>query len=406
MTNQPIIMDAGAVPGDVSPVLRMLLSMTSRIEVGTLDLTLPDGRILRWVGSRPGPHAELTIHNARVARRYVFGGQVGFAESYMDGDWESADLAALLEFFARNHEAIAGSYDGGAVVATMRRLWHVWRANTRRGSRRNIAHHYDLGNTFYQRWLDPTMTYSSAVFAEPAQPLDHAQRNKYRLVAEKLALSPGQKVLEIGCGWGGFAAHVAKTYDCSVTAITVSKAQAEFAAQRVQREGLGEKVAVKLVDYRDLKDRFDAIASIEMFEAVGERYWPTFFGTVRDSLKPGGRAALQVITIGDRFFESYRRNVDFIQRYIFPGGMLPSPSALAREIGRAGLSLVREDFFGAHYAQTLASWQRRFQSAWPEIAQMNFDLRFKRMWEYYLAYCEAGFRAGSIDVAQVAIARP
>ena len=405
MSGKPINLQTGVVPADLPRLLRLLLGMASDAKVGTLDLTLPDGRTLRWTGCEQGPHADLTIHNFRVARRYLMGGQIGFAEAYMDGDWDSRNLAGLLEFFARNHEAIEAAYEGSAIAGAVRRAWHVLRANTRRGSRRNIAYHYDLGNSFYQTWLDPTMTYSSAVFAEPSQPLDRAQENKYRLVAEKLSPSPGQRVLEIGCGWGGFATHLAKAYGCSVTAITVSKAQAEYAAQRVQREGLGEKVAVKLVDYRDMRERFDAIASIEMFEAVGERYWPTFFGAVRDCLKPGGRAALQVITIGDRFFESYRRNVDFIQRYIFPGGMLPSPTVLAREIGRAGLSLMRQDFFGQHYARTLADWQGRFQAAWPEIAKMNFDERFKRMWEYYLAYCEAGFRAGSIDVGQVAIAR-
>ncbi len=396
-------------PSDLPPALRLVLGMASRIAVGTLEVTLPDGRRLRWTGTAPGPHADLRIHDTRVARRYLLGGQVAFAESYMDGDWSSGNLAGVLEFFVVNHDAIAGAYEGGRIVGLMRRMWHGLRANTRGGSRRNIAYHYDLGNAFYAQWLDPTMTYSSAVFAEPAQDLAAAQVNKYRLVAEKLALAPGKKVLEIGCGWGGFATQVAREYDCTVTAITVSKAQAEFAAARVQREGLAEKVAVKLVDYRDLRERFDAIASIEMFEAVGERYWPTFFATLGDCLKPGGRASLQVITIADRFFESYRRNVDFIQRYIFPGGMLPSPGVLAREVGRAGLSLVRQDFFGQHYAQTLAEWNRRFQAAWPEIARMPgaaFDLRFKRMWEYYLAYCEAGFRAQSINVAQLAIARP
>jgi cyclopropane-fatty-acyl-phospholipid synthase len=384
--------------------------MASRIAVGSLAVTLPEGRRLAWQGAAPGPHADLVIHDPRVARRYLLGGQVAFAESYMDGDWSSPDLAAVLEFFVRNHDAVAGAYEGGWVVGVMRRLWHGLRANTRGGSRRNIAYHYDLGNAFYEQWLDPSMTYSSAVFAEPAQDLAAAQANKYRLVAEKLALAPGKQVLEIGCGWGGFATQVAREYDCRVTAITVSKAQAEFAAARVQREGLADKVAVRLVDYRDLAERFDAIASIEMFEAVGERYWPTFFAGLRDRLKPGGRASLQVITIADRFFESYRRNVDFIQRYIFPGGMLPSPGALAREIGRAGLSLVKQEFFGLHYARTLAEWNRRFQAAWPEIARMpsamaGFDQRFKRMWEYYLAYCEAGFRAASIDVAQLALTR-
>jgi cyclopropane-fatty-acyl-phospholipid synthase len=287
-----------------------------------------------------------------------------------------------------------------------RRLWHALNANTRRGSKRNIAAHYDLGNNFYSRWLDATMTYSCALFARPETDLAEAQRAKYGAIADKLALAPGRRVLEIGCGWGGFASFAARERQANVTAITISREQLDFVRARIQREGLGERVDARLVDYRDLQGKFDAVASIEMFEAVGEKYWPAFFDKVASSLEPGGRAALQIITIADRWFEGYRKGVDFIQRYIFPGGMLPSPGALAREAARAGLKIDRQEFYGQHYAHTLGLWHERFRAAWPEIAPLGFDLRFRRMWEFYLAYCQAGFRSGSIDLTQLALVRP
>jgi cyclopropane-fatty-acyl-phospholipid synthase len=323
----------------------------------------------------------------------------------MDGDWETPDLPALLTLAAMNDEALLERYYGLRWAAALRRLWHVGRANTRAGSRRNIAYHYDLGNAFYERWLDGSMTYSSAVFAREDETLAEAQANKYRRVAEKLEIAPGASVLEIGCGWGGFARLIAREFGARVTAITVSRQQCDYARKRAHEDGLADRIDVRLVDYRDVEGRFDRVASIEMLEAVGERYWPVFFAKLRDNLNDGGRAALQVITIADRWFDSYRRSVDFIQRYIFPGGMLPSPTALRRLAEQAGLTVAREEFFGPHYARTLAEWQRRFQAAWPELSPMGFDRRFKRMWEYYLAYCEAGFRAGSIDVTQVALVR-
>ncbi len=323
----------------------------------------------------------------------------------MDGDWETRDLRALLTLAALNQDHLEDVHAGSRMVNAMRRTWHRLQDNTRAGSKRNIAHHYDLGNAFYSRWLDPTMTYSSAVFESPAQDLSAAQATKYRRLAEKLVLRPDERVLEIGCGWGGFAEVAAKEFGARVTAITVSKEQLEFARARIQREGLGDRVEAKFVDYRDVEGRFDKIASIEMFEAVGERHWPAYFAKVRDALEPGGRAALQVITIADRWFDPYRRGVDFIQRYIFPGGMLPSMTALRQQFERAGLTLDRAEFYGQHYAVTLAEWNRRFQAAWPDLSRMGFDRRFKRMWEFYLAYCEAGFRAGSIDVVQAALVR-
>ena len=390
--------------------LRLLVAVLRRIRRGRLTLALPDGRSVVFAGLEPGPAATLVVRNPRFVRRALVGGNIGFAEAYMDGDWETPDLAALLELICIN-DSIDDVHYPQRLSLLVNRLWHWLRPNSRSGSKRNIAAHYDLGNEFYRRWLDPSMTYSSAVFPttepEGASPdLTAAQHNKYRLICEKLALSPGQRLLEIGCGWGGFAAFAAKEFGARVTAITVSKEQLAFARARIQREGLADKVEARFIDYRDLSGTFDRIASIEMFEAVGEKYWPAFFDKVRENLAPGGRAALQVITIADTWFERYRRGVDFIQRYIFPGGMLPSPTALERETRRAGLILERQEFFGAHYARTLALWNQRFQTSWGEIAPLGFDARFKRMWEFYLAYCEAGFRAKTIDVAQVALVRP
>jgi cyclopropane-fatty-acyl-phospholipid synthase len=365
---------------------------------------VPDGRRFLFVGPEAGVDAVLAVHRPRFVRRSILGGTVGFAEAYIDGDWSTPNLPDFLELMCGN-EAVEAHHKGRRVAMLLHRVLHLLRRNSKLGSKRNIAAHYDLGNSFYERWLDSSMTYSSAVFPAPSADLTAAQLHKYRLICEKLSLSRDQRVLEIGCGWGGFASFAAREYGAKVTAITVSREQLEYARARIQREGLGERVEARFIDYRDLDGRFDRVASIEMLEAVGEKYWPQFFSKLRDSLLPGGRAAIQVITIADKLFEPYRRGVDFIQRYIFPGGMLPSPGVLAREIAKAGLALERQDFFGPHYARTLSLWQQRFQAAWSEIVPLGFDPRFKRMWEFYLAYCEAGFRTQSIDVAQVALAR-
>jgi cyclopropane-fatty-acyl-phospholipid synthase len=392
------------VPSDLPHLLRLFFAIAKAIRRGRLTVTVPDGRRFLFVGPEQGADAALVIHRPRFVRRSILGGTVGFAESYIDGDWSTPNLTDFLELMCAN-ESVETHHKGRRIAMLLHRVLHLWRRNSPSGSKRNIAAHYDLGNSFYERWLDSSMTYSSAVFPAPSADLSAAQIHKYRLICEKLALSRDQRVLEIGCGWGGFATFAAREYGAKVTAITVSREQLDYARARIQREGLAERVEAKFVDYRHLEGSFDRIASIEMFEAVGEKYWPQFFAKLRDSLLPGGRAALQVITIADKLFEPYRRGVDFIQRYIFPGGMLPSPGVLSQHIARAGLSLERQEFFGAHYARTLAMWQQRFQSAWSEIMPLGFDTRFKRMWEFYLAYCEAGFRTQSIDVAQVALAR-
>jgi cyclopropane-fatty-acyl-phospholipid synthase len=292
------------------------------------------------------------------------------------------------------------------VLRWLDRLRHRLRPNSRRGSRHNIAAHYDISNAFYGCWLDGAMTYSSALFRDGGETLEAAQLAKYHNLAHLLGLKPGQHVLEIGCGWGAFAIIAAKDYGCRVTAVTLSREQQAFAVQRVRAEGLESRVEVRLQDYRDVDGVFDRIASIEMFEAVGEAFWPAYWGVVRQRLKPGGVAALQVITIADDRFARYRRGADFIQCHVFPGGMLPSPSALRAEIAAAGLTLTDEERFGASYARTLEIWRQRFEAAWPEIRAHGFDERFRRLWLYYLAYCEAGFRTAAIDVAQYRITAP
>jgi cyclopropane-fatty-acyl-phospholipid synthase len=403
------------IPGDETPLgarlsryadeqgLSAILRLASHLHHGTLEVELPNGTRRTFQGAEPGLHAVLRLHNGRVARRYLTGGGVGFAEGYIEGDWDTPDLAGLLALLSDNEHAWGDGYWGGVWQRMLRRVQHLLRPNTRGGSKRNIYAHYDLGNEFFAAWLDATMTYSSALFADGAEDLEAAQRAKYRTLAQQIAVGPGQRLLEIGSGWGGFAITAAKEFGAKVTSITVSRAQAEHARAHVFREGLAEHVEILLQDYRDVKGRFDRIASIEMFEAVGERFWPAYFDAVRERLLPGGLAGLQLITIADRYFEAYRRNVDFIQAYIFPGGMLPSPSALDRQAANAGLVRTSELGFGESYARTLAIWNERFQQAWPSVCELGFDERFRRIWTYYLAYCEAGFRTRSIDVVQTVL---
>ncbi|MSP51654.1 MAG: class I SAM-dependent methyltransferase, partial [Alphaproteobacteria bacterium] len=354
----------------------------------------------------PGANAEVALKRWRTIYRLAFGGGVGMGEAYMDGDWESPDIAVIIALVAGNRSLADDGIRPNPIVNFLHWLRHGIHANTRAGSRRNIAAHYDLGNEFYWRWLDATMTYSSALFATKTQPLEEAQRNKCRRLLDLLGSTPGQHVLEIGSGWGGFAVLAAKERGLKVTGITLSKEQHVYAQKRAFEEGLADRVKFEIRDYRDLVAKFDHVASIEMFEAVGEAYWPIFFHKVFESVYSGGRAALQIITIDDRYFETYRSTADFIQTYIFPGGMLPSPSRLKDESAKAGLAWLGDSGFGDDYAKTLLAWRIRFESAWADIKTLGFDDRFHRMWRFYLAYCEGGFRAGSIDVKQIALARP
>ncbi len=383
-----------------APALRILTGLASRITEGRLAIVVPDGSTRRFGAAETGPEATLIVYRPGAVYRVLRGGALGFAEAYLDGSIDTPDLEALLRLCLVNYAALGDRWRANAASRLARRLWHRLRPNTRRGSRRNIHAHYDLGNAFYGLWLDPTMTYSAALFDEVSD-LEQAQLRKYRRLAERLGLQRGHHVLEVGCGWGGFAALAARDYGCRVTALTISEQQHAYAERRLAEAGLADRVDVRFQDYRDVEGDFDAVVSIEMFEAVGEAYWATYFAKLRDVLRRGGRAGLQVITIDDRYFEDYRHSVDFIQRYIFPGGMLPSPTALRTAATANGLAIKERFAFGQDYARTLRSWAQRFQAAWPQIEPLGFDERFRRLWSYYLAYCEAGFRVGTIDVEQV-----
>jgi len=385
---------------------RTVVAMASRgWEQGSLTFTLPSGRSLRIEGREPGPDGRLTVKDFRFVSRVLAAGDIGFAEGFVAGEWETPDLSALLEAFTLNLSRIERLLKGNPFVRAATMVGHALRRNSRRGSQRNIHAHYDLGNAFYSRWLDPSMTYSSARFERPGQSLPDAQRNKYASLARAIGLGPGDHVLEIGCGWGGFAEFAAGEIGARVTGVTISPAQYEFAKARLFEAGLAERTDIRLADYRDVEGRFDRVASIEMFEAVGEEYWPAYFRKVRDVLSPGGRAGLQIITIRDELFAAYRRRADFIQKYIFPGGMLPSETRLREETARAGLewrSVVR---FGQNYADTLAEWAGRFEAAWEDIRKLGFDERFRRLWRFYLSYCEAGFRTERTNVVQLSLSR-
>lgn len=385
---------------------RFLASQLKSIQRGRLSVEFPSGARQTYAGTSAGPRALLKIDDMRTVLRAFLSGDLGLAEGYMEGEWDTQDLTTLLMLGARNADALSGALSASGLTTLINRAIHASRANTREGSRRNIAAHYDLGNAFYRLWLDSGMTYSSALFADDSESLEHAQRRKYIRLAEQLDLRQGDRVLEIGCGWGGFAEIAAAEYGCEVVGLTLSQEQARFARDRMARAGLADAVDIRVQDYRDVEGPFDKIVSIEMFEAVGEENWATYFDVFHRCLQPGGRAALQIITIADDKFDFYRRNPDFIQRYIFPGGMLPSPTVFDQAIDTACLRLIDSFFFGKSYAETLRRWAALFQEQWPAIERLGFDERFRRMWHYYLSYCEVGFDTSQIDVGQFVIERP
>jgi cyclopropane-fatty-acyl-phospholipid synthase len=382
-----------------SALRRPLLHFLRRIEIGTLTVTLPSGASIHHRGARPGPEAVLLVRRWRALWRMLLAGDLGLARAYMDDDCRSPDLRALLEFGARNAAARCKVPSDFPLAPNFGRIRHARRANTRRGSRRNVAAHYDLGNDFYALWLDPGMNYSSALFTQAGQTLEQAQDAKLSRVIELLDLEPGQRILEIGCGWGPLAERLIGRADCEITGVTLSAEQLDYGQARLHRQTIAKSWDLRLQDYRDIAGHYDRIVSIEMLEAVGERYWPIYFNKLRQSLTDTGTAVLQVITIAESRFATYRRRPDFIQRYIFPGGMLPTLDIVRRQAARAGLRVIAQESFGASYAKTLAEWRRRFLHAWPFIEALGFDARFKRMWEYYLSYCEVGFEVGAIDVS-------
>ncbi|MEO0411489.1 MAG: cyclopropane-fatty-acyl-phospholipid synthase family protein [Pseudomonadota bacterium] len=372
--------------------------------IGQLDLHWPNGAISTLGGRGEGPHAAIHIHNFRFIRRILSGGALGFARAYIEGDWDSPALEKVIEVAAFNRNEVAEIFRGRGWVRWLSRMRHARRANTKDKAKDNISFHYDLGNSFYDQWLDPTMTYSAALFAGEERSLEHAQLEKYRRLATQLGLKPGDHVLEIGCGWGGFAHVAAGEFGAKVTGVTLSEEQLAYARARMDKAGLSDLVRLELCDYRDVQQTYDHIVSIEMFEAVGEEYWPTYFGMVNRCLKDGGKAALQIITIDEAAFEGYRTASDFIQTYIFPGGMLPSPSRLTQLTQAASLAEEDRYWMGIDYADTLRAWREDFESAWTEgRIPPGFDDTFRRIWRYYLAYCEGGFRAGGIDVLQLTL---
>lgn len=391
-----------AVLADAPAIARKALHFLTKLPAGSLTITLPGGKRIMVGGNAPGPDASVILHNWRLPRRAISGATIGVAESYMDGDWESPDVTSFLELFLVNSdhgERLAGGSNW--LISLIQRLRHWLNENTPRGSRRNIAAHYDLGNSFYKAWLDPTMTYSSAIYSTGANDLESAQMEKYRALAADIGIGEGDRVLEIGCGWGGFAEFAARELGARVTGLTISAEQFEYTKERICKAGLNERVDIKFQDYREEAGQYDHIASIEMFEAVGERHWPIYFAKLKQCLKPGGKAGLQVITINRDGYELYRKRPDFIQRYIFPGGMLPSADILRSLGSEFGLGVLRERVFAQDYARTLAEWRERFLTSWGRIVPLGFDERFRRMWEFYLHYCEAGFRCEYIDVRQV-----
>src|SRR6201995_4835625 len=344
-------------------IVQLALGFASRLKRGTLDVTLLDGRVMRFGGAEPGPAAQMILHSYGFASKLINNGDIGIAEAYLRGEWDTPDLTQFLYLFCVNHELIQSMLGNKPLVRFVQAVRHWFNRNTKRQARRNIYAHYDIGNAFYSAWLDPSMTYSSALYEDDTPDLTAAQNNKYRRLAEAIDLQAGQRLLEIGCGWGGFAEYVAKTFGAKVVGLTISKEQRDFAQKRIHDAGLTDHVQIKLQDYRDERDRYDRIASIEMIEAVGEEFWPKYFSQVRDRLLPGGLAGIQAITIQDAMFQSYRREVDFIQRYVFPGGMLPSPQVLKTLGERFGVPVIRERIFGQDYAKTLATWRNNFRSA-------------------------------------------
>jgi cyclopropane-fatty-acyl-phospholipid synthase len=398
------------LPHTAPAAARAVFRLLGQLRTGSLDVQLPDGSQLHFAspGGLAEPRAALRLHDWSVCAAALKSGDIGFAETYIEGGWTSPDLVALLQLFIANREAVEAVIYGSWWGSLLYRLKHLLNRNSRRGSAKNIHAHYDIGNPFYRLWLDETMNYSSALFeGDFGKPTGEAQLAKVRRALRECEVQPGQRLLEIGCGWGALAECAAAEFGARVTGVTLSTEQLDFARERLARAGLAAQTELRLQDYRDIDDApFDAIASIEMFEAVGREYWDSYFTTLRGRLKPGGRACIQTITIRDDLFGRYLRSSDFIQQYIFPGGLLPSPSAFRAEAARAGLEVVNECVFGRDYAETLRRWRAQFLARDPQLRQLGFDTRFMRIWEFYLAYCEAAFETGNTNVVQFTLRRP
>lgn len=381
--------------------------VAQKLGEGRLDFVLPDGRRFRIEGAKPGLVAEIDIHDPDLFARMIREGDLGFCDGYLDGAWSSPDLQAFLDLIQLPANwVVSDGYPGMGLVRALEKMRFWLQSNSKAQAKKNIHAHYDLGNDFYRLWLDDTMTYSSALFSTGQESLEKAQEQKYASMVDQMGAVPGDHVLEIGCGWGGFAEYAARVRGLKVTGLTISQAQYDYAVDRIAKAGLSDLVEIKLQDYRDERGTYDGIASIEMFEAVGEKYWPVYFNTLRERLKPGRHATLQIITVPDSRWHIYKRGVDFIQKYIFPGGMLPAPGVLKAEVERAGLRVTGSIEFGESYSQTLRRWHEVFNDRWDEVAGQGFDERFRRMWNFYLTSCAGAFRGGNCDVTQITVTRP
>ncbi len=383
-----------------------VFDMVKKLPRGRVDFVLPDGRVFRADAPEAGYVAVLEVHNVDVFARLVREGDLGFSEAYLDGWWSSPDLMAFMDLVSDDAESVYDGFPGQTLVRAYEKMRFWLQSNSKRQARKNISYHYDLGNEFYGLWLDDTMTYSSAKYISGQEDLEKAQTQKYASMVDEMGVKAGDHVLEIGCGWGGFAEYAAKERGLKVTGLTISEEQFKFAVDRIEKAGLSDLVEFKLQDYRDEQGTYDGIASIEMFEAVGEKYWPVYFDTVRERLKPGARGTFQIILVQDERWDVYKRGVDFIQKYIFPGGMLPAPTILREQIRNAGLEVTQSVEFGDSYSETLRRWYETFNEKWDDIAEMGFDDRFRRMWNFYLTSCAGAFRGGICDVTQITVTRP
>ena len=383
--------------------LNLFLNVLAQSKYGSINVYKDNKSIFSFNGEHSGPDANIKILNEKCISDFFLRGDLGWAESYVDGNWETSNLTDFLEWGARNFHEFSKYVRGKWFTILYLRLKHHLKKNSRSGSKKNISFHYDLGNSFYEKWLDESMTYSSAMFKNPEDNLLKGQINKYENLANITGVKGNDKILEIGCGWGGFSSFLAKKYSANVTAITISKKQYEKAKQKIYDDKLTDKVDVKLLDYRNINGKYDKIVSIEMFEAVGEKYWSKYFDVLKKNLKSDGSIGLQTITIEDKFFQKYKKFPDFIQTYIFPGGMLPSVEEMDKVITSKGLHITNKTMFGNDYAKTIRIWSESFENSWGCIKSLGFSESFKRLWNYYLGYCEGGFKSGNINVGQFLI---
>ena len=381
---------------------KIVFGILKNIKIGHLELTNHNGKGYNFGNIKDPLKANIKIKNKNFTFDLIKSGSVGLAESYMKGDFETKNLSNLIEITARNIKQIH-KFSGVLDLSFINYLKNIFIKNTKNRSKTNVSKHYDLGNEFFSLWLDKTLTYSSAIFDEKNKDLSDAQNNKYQKLIDLIKPGTGDKVLEIGCGWGGFAEYLGKKYDVKLDCITISKKQFEYAKERIYRCGLNEKVNIEIKDYRDLKEKYNSIASIEMIEAVGQNYLESYFKTIKNNLSSNGSAAIQAITIDDNLFDRYKYKQDFIQKYIFPGGFLPNKGSIDKYVSKNGLTIKSYESYADHYSNTLAIWRNEFNKKWDQIKNQGFDLTFKRMWEFYLCYCEAGFKSKNIDLIQFSI---